>query len=138
MLEQLLASGYGIKERYNCAEKMLFGANEAYGLGMSRQHLLTASCFGGGMAVGGTCGVISGALMVLGLLTVKDHAHEGTLSQQVAASYIQAFRKAYKADQCAVLKPVYTVPDRSCESMIITGGRILDTVIQQYGLLDKK
>jgi len=136
-LEALIASGYGMAERYNCAEKILFGANEVYGLGFPRSHMTVASCFGGGMGVGSDCGALTGALMVLGHLTVVDHSHEGTLAMEVAKAYRAAFQKELEADSvlCSVLKPQYFVPDRSCEQLIIIAARVLDQIIEAYDLV---
>ena len=39
MLKDLIESGFGEKEGYNCAEKILYGANIAYSLGLPKEAL---------------------------------------------------------------------------------------------------
>ena len=51
MLHELLKNGFGKDRDFNCAEKMLYGANEAYRLGLSPEALKLAAGFGGGMAI---------------------------------------------------------------------------------------
>ena len=51
MLAELIKNGFGEKEDLNCAEKILWGANNAYNLGLDREALKLASGFGGGMAI---------------------------------------------------------------------------------------
>lgn len=61
MLLDLLKSGFGKASQYteeeklrfggvnlNCCERILYGANQAYGLGLSDQALRVAAPFGGG------------------------------------------------------------------------------------------
>jgi len=77
-LNELLKNGFGKCENYseeelarygnvnmNCAERILRGANEAYGLGLSDEALKVSAPFGGGMGIGSVCGAITGAIMVL-------------------------------------------------------------------------
>ena len=54
------------KEGFDCSQIVLGEVSER--LGMTReQAYAVASCFGIGMAQGGTCGAASGAIMALGL-----------------------------------------------------------------------
>jgi len=58
-------------EGFNCAQSVF--AAFAPSLGMEPDKALkTASCFGGGMNLGSTCGALTGALMVLGLAVGYD------------------------------------------------------------------
>ena len=54
--------------------------NVAYKLGLDKEALKLASAFGGGMGIEDKCGALTGALMVLGKLFVKEKAHERTES----------------------------------------------------------
>ena len=60
----------------NCAEKILYAANEAYGLGLDPRALRLAAGFGGGLGCGLTCGALSGGAMALSCLFVRQRAHE--------------------------------------------------------------
>jgi len=48
-LYEYLSSGFGKAEDLNCAEKILYGANEIYDLGIDKNDLKMAAGFGGGM-----------------------------------------------------------------------------------------
>lgn len=51
MLKELIQDGYGIKEDLNCAEAILYGANQVYHLDLNSDSLKMAAAFGGGMAI---------------------------------------------------------------------------------------
>ena len=83
-LKELLESGFGKAECYtdnerklygdvnmNCCERILYGANRAYNLGLKKEDMRIASAFGGGMGCGGTCGALAGALAVLGRVAIE-------------------------------------------------------------------
>ena len=55
---------------YNCAQSVLLACGRRYGLD-DRTAMRMASAFGGGMTVGLTCGVVTGALMAIGLKHAK-------------------------------------------------------------------
>jgi len=76
LLKKLIEQGYYPKEDLSCSETILYGANKAYDLGLPKDCLKLSSAFGGGMGVENVCGVITGSLMVLGYLFVKEHAHQ--------------------------------------------------------------
>ena len=65
---------------YNCAQSVLIPYAEKAGMSLSQANAIAAQ-FGAGMRVGGTCGAVTGALMVLGLLekdpkTVREFWNE--------------------------------------------------------------
>ena len=76
MLLELLEKGFGNDIDLNCAEKMLYGANWAYDLKLTPEALKLAAGFGGGMGVESICGAITGGIMVLSHLYVKQRSHE--------------------------------------------------------------
>src|SRR5665647_1462580 len=78
MLRTLILQGYGEKEDLNCAEKILYGANQVYHLGLDQQALKMVAGFGGGMAIESVCGALTASIMVLGYLFIKKNAHESS------------------------------------------------------------
>ena len=54
------------KEGFDCSQIVLAAVSDRLGI-TREQALAVASCFGIGMAQGGTCGAASGAIMALGL-----------------------------------------------------------------------
>lgn len=78
---------------YNCAQSILVPfANEA-GLGEEQAYQLGAM-FGSGMNHGATCGVLTSALMLLGL---KGY------SAKEAGELLRRFREEHQATECAAL-----------------------------------
>ena len=88
MLYNLINDGFGEKEDLNCAEKILYGANEAYQLGLDKEALKLSAGFGGGMAIESICGALTASVMVLGRLFVKNNAHESTRIKELTMIYI--------------------------------------------------
>lgn len=48
MLKELIQEGYGVKEDLNCAETILYAANQVYHLDLNSDSLKLAAAFGGG------------------------------------------------------------------------------------------
>ena len=79
MVSELIKNDFGIKEKedFSCSEKILYGANQVYELGLDKESLKLAAGLSGGVYTGKLCGALSASAMVLGKLFVKDRAHEG-------------------------------------------------------------
>ena len=54
------------KDNYNCSQAIFATYSQEFGVPLERAFKI-ASGFGGGMRIGGTCGAVTGAFMVLGL-----------------------------------------------------------------------
>ena len=70
----------------NCAQTMM----RAYAkeLGLSEEQAAAIGCnFGGGMKCGGTCGAITGALMVLGAKGIVNPADINALRKKIAETH---------------------------------------------------
>ncbi len=80
---------------YNCAQSLLIPFAPLVGLSREQADALGAN-FGAGMKMGSTCGVLTSALMLLGL--------KGCSPQQ-SALLIQRFRAAHQDTDCAHLLP---------------------------------
>ena len=78
---------------YNCCQAVLIPFAGELGLTEERAYALGAH-FGSGMRHGGTCGALSGALMVLGGLGYGE---------QEARELIRTFRQKHGATECAAL-----------------------------------
>lgn len=80
------------KEGLNCSQSIVGTYGPEYGL--SQLDLLRVSCgFGGGMCHGDTCGVVTGALMVLGLRygpkDVSDTSAKTDVNPKVTEFYLR-------------------------------------------------
>ena len=130
MLGQLLQQGYAEGKDLNCAETILYGANEAYSLGLDRDDLKVAAGFGGGMAIESVCGALTGAIMVLGRLFVEDRAHASPHLKELIKELLVRYREEMGSIQCDALKERYRTEEKKCRDVIHKAARILDEVIE--------
>ncbi len=131
MLNSLIEQGYGESEDLNCAEKILYGANEAYHLGLTPEALRIASGFGGGMAIGSVCGALTAAIMVLGILFVKDRAHESDKIKILTQELFDTYQDQMGDIDCTPLKNHYRREDIKCRYVIAKAAAALDTIIEK-------
>lgn len=126
MLSELIRSGFGNEQDYNCAEKILYGANQAYGLGLSPESLKLAAGFGGGVAIGELCGALCGAVMVLSHLQVQTVAHQSEALKTSTQELLEDFKAAMGVLDCNTLKEKYRTPEEKCFSIIDQAAMCLD------------
>lgn len=83
---------------YNCSQAVFSAYSEDFGVPFE-QAVKIASGFGGGMHIDGTCGAVTGALMVLGLKFAKgkDKPYDKTLK------FVEAFCRKNKSTNCQAL-----------------------------------
>ena len=128
-----VAMKYYAKELdYNCAETMLYAANEYYDLNLSKDALKTMASFGGGMAIGSVCGAITGCLAALGVLFTKDKAHESDTIKTLSKRFHTEFGKRFGYSNCAPLKDIYRTDEKRCSDMILVAAEIMEEVVA-YG-----
>ena len=53
----------------NCAESIVYAANEEYNLNLSQQTLKVMAGFGGGMSTGDVCGIVTGSIGIIGVMS---------------------------------------------------------------------
>ncbi len=131
MLADLIREGYGDKEDLNCAEKILYGANIAYNLGLDKEALKLVAGFGGGMGIEDKCGALTGAIMVLGKLFVKDRAHESTRIKDLTNELFDAYKNEMGFIDCAPLKEKYRTEELKCKNVILKSAEILDGIVKR-------
>ena len=129
MLYQLLKDGYGEQQDFNCAEKILYGANEAYRLGLSKDALKMAAGFGGGMATENVCGALTASIMVLGRMFVRNNAHEGAKIKELTQELLRTYAEAMGEIDCAPLKARYRTEQIKCRDVILKAAEILDAIV---------
>jgi len=128
MLKELIQDGYGIKEDLNCAETILYGANQAYHLDLNPDSLKLAAAFGGGMAIESVCGVLTASIMVLGKLFVPDIAHKHPEIKELSKELFYTFEKKMGDILCKPLKDNYRTEENKCREVILKGAEILDKI----------
>ncbi len=130
LLYNLLENGFGTNEDYNCSEKILYGANKAYSLGLDKKSLKLSAGFGGGMGIESSCGALTAGIMVLSHLFVNEVAHESTLIKEKSGAYLTTFVKEMKSINCYKLKDMYRTDDKKCDDIIFKSALILDTIAE--------
>lgn len=128
MLYDLLNSGYGNDKNYNCSEKILYGSNEVYNLGLDNNSLKVSYCFGGGMAIESICGAITGSLMVLGIL-LKNNVHKEEM-KKIVRNFMAEYEKEMGDVSCGPLKEKYYNENTNCKDVIVMAAKLLDNTIK--------
>lgn len=132
MLVETVRRLYDKKFDLNCAEVMIYAANEEYGLNLSKETLKVMGGFGGGMAVEGTCGAISGAVAVLGIMFVEESGHQSPWVREYTKEFMERFYKELGTYKCDELKANYKKDDEHrCIYMIETASIILEDIIKR-------
>ena len=128
-LSDLVESGYGDAHDLNCAETILWGANQVYRLGLNRKALRLAAGFGGGMGIEATCGALTGAVMVIGRLFTRDRGHESPRVKELCSRFLQAYRTEMGSIDCAPLKEKYRTETLKCRPVVLRAARLLEELI---------
>jgi C_GCAxxG_C_C family probable redox protein len=129
MLKELIQEGYGVKEDLNCAETILYAANQVYHLDLNSDSLKLAAAFGGGMGIESVCGVLAGSLMVLGRLFIKETAHQHPEIKELSKELFNTFQKEMGDILCKPLKDNYRTEEKKCREVILKGAEVLDKII---------
>lgn len=131
MLKQLIADGFGQAEDYNCAEKIIRGANEAYGLNLSEEGMKLAGGFGGGLAIESTCGALCGAVMALSHLLIDTIAHQSQELKPMTQELLEGFQAEMGSIYCDALKNDYRTPEKKCQVVIEKAAEHLDKLVSR-------
>jgi C_GCAxxG_C_C family probable redox protein len=129
VLADLISKGFGEAQDLNCAEKILYGANEAYHLGLEKEALKMAAGFGGGMGMENACGALTAAVMVLSKLFVVDRAHESSRIKDLSREFFAAYDEEMGEIDCYYLKKKYRTEKEKCYHVILKSAEILDKIV---------
>jgi C_GCAxxG_C_C family probable redox protein len=131
---ETLITKYRNKELYslNCAEAILYAANEHYNLELNENSLKMAAGFGGGIFEKHLCGIISGAICVLGILFKGKTLDNNNLLEIVANEFKSKFREKYNKLECNYLLDNFYAEEKGCNDMIYKSAEILKDVIDKY------
>lgn len=131
MLAEKIAEGYGKKEDYNCAEMILCGANEVYGLDLDDHALKTAGGFGGGLGVGSVCGALCGGIMALSSLLIETTAHQTKDLKRFEEEFLKGFEQEMGSILCVDLMPRFRTQERGCMEVVKKAAEHLDKAAGQ-------
>lgn len=133
-LAALIASGYGNAEDFNCAEKLLHGANIVYRLQLDEEAMKLLAAYGGGMGVEHLCGAVAAAVAVLGKLYVVERAHESDRIKRLASEFLDAYQTRMHSILCRDLKAEFRTEEEKCLRVILAAAEVLDQIVQREGL----
>lgn len=129
MLVKLLENGFGSEEDFNCAEKIVYGANKAYNMGVSEVDLKLSAGFGGGMGIESTCGVITGGIMVLGRVFTETVQHQSDRLRPLTDEFLTRYKDLMGSLECKPLKEAHRTDEVGCSQVILEAAKILDEII---------
>ena len=114
---------------YSCSETMLHAANEFYDLGLEEDSFKMMAPFSGGMFEGETCGALTGAISVLGILLVNNNKADSPEMIEATKEFKQRFYNEIGSKDCTPLKEKF---NDDCGEIIYMSGKILEEVITKY------
>lgn len=126
-----LAAGFIEERKFDCAERMLRSINAGYELHLSDESLKLAAAFGGGMGMQYTCGAISGALMGLASMFVKERAHEDDKIRELARELFKAVEAKLGCSDCLTLVEKHRTESGKCNKIIYTVAEAVDEIIER-------
>jgi len=131
MLIKKIEEYYSREHDLNCAETILYSANDAYNLGLDKNALKMVAGFGGGIYVGSVCGALAGGIMVLSRLFVKDRAHKSPHIKELIREFLHRYCKKMGDINCSYLKDEYYKSEIKCLDVIKEAGIILDDIVKR-------
>ncbi|NMM65442.1 hypothetical protein HBE96_22965 [Clostridium sp. P21] len=131
MLKNTARKYYSEKYNLNCAETIIYAANEEYHMKLDKKTLKTMAAFGGGMGIESICGVITGSLAVLGILFTKKSAHESDKIKELSQEFFQKFEDKLGTNECESLKERYRNDEIRCSIMVDTAADILEQIVKR-------
>ncbi|MCL2677579.1 MAG: C-GCAxxG-C-C family protein [Clostridiales bacterium] len=133
MLKELIESGFGEKEDYNCAEKIIAGADAVYGLGLAPVCYKLLGAFGNGCGCEEYCGAVAGGVAALGVMFIEKNAHQSQEIADLTSDFIKEFRREASRLDCASLKRLFRTPQEKCRRVIVMAAAALDKTIAEAG-----
>ena len=80
------------------------------------------------MATGDVCGVVTGAIGVIGIMFTEVSGHKSPIVREMTREFIKRFNEKLGYIRCVDLKKEY-INEKKCTLMIETGAEILEDII---------
>ena len=129
MLRDLIQNGFGEEEDFNCAEKILYGANISYNLNLSPEALKLSAGFGEGMAIESVGGALTAGIMVLSHRYVEDVRHQSDKIKEINQRFFREFIAEMDSIKCTHLKAAHRKEDIGCFDIVLKAAEILDKLM---------
>lgn len=126
--------GYYMGQGYNCAEAMLRGIRDEYGLPIGDDSLGLVSGFGGGMHCGRLCGAVAGTVAGLGAMLVADKARDTPGFGDRCETLVRNMVRDLGSDLCEELKPRYYNEEDRCWGVVEQAARAFEQSAREAGL----
>lgn len=126
---------YYLEQDYNCAESILRGANDCYGLNLSEEALRAVGGFGGGCCCGRMCGACAGDVAAISAKYIRTRAHAEKLACDRVKEFVNAFVETLGSDQCEALKKKYldeTLVIGRCVKTVELAAEVLEARMARY------
>jgi C_GCAxxG_C_C family probable redox protein len=130
-MSRLLREGLSSREDLNCAEAVLTACDRGYDLQLPKEALKLAAGFGGGMGIESTCGALTGGIMALSALFVRDRGHESDYVKTVSREFFDRFRKQTGSIDCDYLKKTMRSETNGCIPVMLAASIILEDIIDR-------
>lgn len=130
---------------FNCAQAVIGAYADSIGIGEQEAYSIGAG-FGGGAGTGELCGAVSGAVMVLGLLTpvdVNDPVGSKKRTTALSKAFQKRFAEIFRHLRCRDLLKDPSQADEStpaakalgitkhCDLMVVTAVEILEELLAE-------
>ena len=133
MLTEQVKSYY-LSRGYNCAEAMLRGIRDVYGMPIGEDSLTLVSGFGGGMHCGRLCGAVAGAVAALGAMLVEDKGRDTPGFGEHCAALVQNLVRDLGSDQCDDLRPRFHNEENRCWGVVEQAAQTFEQYAREAGL----
>jgi C_GCAxxG_C_C family probable redox protein len=125
------ARRYYLLEDMNCAESLIFAANDEYDLGLDETGLKTMAGFGGGMGVETTCGALSGAIAAISVRFTETKAHEDPEVREICKTFLENFLENRGSIICGPLKEMYRNERFRCMPVVEMAATELEKIMKE-------
>ena len=96
---------------------------------------MTMSSFGGGMAIGSTCGAATGAIAALGIMFTNERGHNSPHVREMTGRFLSEFNRRMGTLDCIPLKDKYFEVETRCLKMMRVSAEVLEEIIDEYKML---
>jgi len=134
MLKEYIQNGFGIGEDLSCSETILYGANDVWNLGLSKNALKMAAGLSAGCYTENICGALSASALVISRLYVNDRAHESPRNSELVEEIITHYKECMGSDLCKPLRETHRTEEDKCRTVIIRAAEILDQIVMREGI----
>lgn len=120
------------EDDYNCAESLIRAADRYYDLHLDDHTLVTAAGFGGGVGIGNLCGALSGAVMALSVLFVRQRAHESEVVKMITSSFLEKAGQRFGSLMCIRIKEDLHTEQEGCLMAVTRAAELLEETVDEF------